>query len=87
MKHNADGTINLYKARLATKGYTQTHGVDYEETFAPVAKIITIWTVIALAAVEGWHLHQMDSKNTFLQGELDEVYMVQPHGFKSSTHP
>ena len=87
MKYNADGTVNRYKAKLVAKGYAQTHGVDYEETFAPVAKMTTIRTVIVLATAKGWDLHQMDVKNDFLQGELDEVYMVQPPSFKSSTHP
>ena len=88
MKHSADDTVNPYKARLVAKGYAQTHCVDYEETFAPVVKMMTIRTMIALATAKGWHLHQMDVKNTFLQGELDEeVYMVQPLSFKSSTHP
>ena len=69
------------------KGYAQTYEVDYEETFAPVAKMTTIRMVITLAAAKGWHLHQMDVKNAFLQGELDEeVYVVEPPGFKSSTH-
>ena len=88
MKFNADGSINRYKARVATKGYAQTHGVDYEETFAPVAKMMIVRTVIALVAAKGWHLHQIDVKNAFLQGELkQEVCMSQPPGFNSSTHP
>ena len=76
------------KARLVAKGYMQKHGVNYEETFAPVVKMTTIQTVIALATAKGWYLHQMDIKNAFLQGELnEEVYMVQPPRFKLSTHP
>ena len=64
------------------------HGVDYEETFATVAKMMTVQTVIALDMAKGWHLHQMGIKNAYLQGELEEeVYMLQPPGFNSSTHP
>ena len=54
------------------KGYAQTHEVDYEETFALVAKMTTIWTMIAFAIAKGWHLHQMDVKNAFLQGKLED---------------
>ena len=66
VKYNVDVFVNLYKARLVAKGYAQTHGVDYEETFAPVAKMTMVRTVIVLAAAKGWHLHQMDVKNAFL---------------------
>ena len=53
VKYNVDGSANLYKARLVAKAYAQTHGVNYEETFAPVAKMTTIRTVIALATAKG----------------------------------
>ncbi len=57
MKHNSDGSISMYKATLVAKGYAQTHGIDYEETFAPVAKMATVKAVIAVAASRGWVLH------------------------------
>ena len=62
------GRMRILGTMLVTKGYSQTHGVDYEETFAPVAKMTIVWTVIALVAAKGWHLHQMDDKKKdFLQ--------------------
>ena len=57
MKYNVDGSVNCYEAKLVAKGYAQTHGVDYEESFAQVAKMPTVRTVIALVAVKGCHLH------------------------------
>ena len=87
VKHNVDVTINRYKARLVANSYAKTHGINYEETFAPVAKMTTIRTVIAFAAAKGWQLHQMDVKNAFLQGELEEMYMIQPPSFESCAHP
>jgi hypothetical protein len=87
-KHNSDGSISRYKARLVAKGYVQTHGIDYEETFAPVAKMAIVRAVIVVVASRGWVLHQMDVKNAFLHGELqEEVYLDQPLGYEDMSHP
>ncbi|RDX71963.1 hypothetical protein CR513_48619, partial [Mucuna pruriens] len=76
VKCKSDGTLERYKARLVAKGYTQTYGIDYEETFAPVAKMNTIRVIISLVAHFGWNLQQFDVKNAFLHGDLEEeVYM------------
>ena len=81
-KLNKDGEIERYKARLVAKGYAQTYGVDYEETFAPVAKFKSIRTIVAIACELDLELHQMDVKTAFLNGDLEEeVYMKQPDGF------
>jgi Reverse transcriptase (RNA-dependent DNA polymerase)/Integrase core domain/gag-polypeptide of LTR copia-type/GAG-pre-integrase domain len=82
IKYNSDGTVERYKARLVAKGFTQTYGIDYQETFAPVAKMNTFRILMSIATNHGWDLFQMDVKNAFLQGDLEEeVYMTPPPGY------
>ncbi len=82
IKHRVDGEVERYKARLVARGFTQIFGVDYNETFAPVAKFVSICYALALATIEDMKIHQMDVKTTFLNGDLyDEIYMEQPEGF------
>ena len=81
VKFKADGLVERYKARLVAQGYTQTFGIDYQETFALVAKINTIQILFSLAVNLDWPLHQFDVKNAFLHGNLkEEVYMDIPPG-------
>ena len=81
VKLNPNGVIDRYKARLVTKEYTQKYGIDYGDTFAPVAKINTIRVIISIAANQEWPLRQFDVKNAFLNGTLnEEIYMDPPPG-------
>ena len=75
--------VEKYKARFVARGFSQKEGIDYDEIFAPVACYTTICSTIALAASQGWSLHQMDVKNAFLNGSIkEEVYVEQPLGFE-----
>ena len=82
VKYHSDGRVQRLKARLVAKGYSQQPGVDFHETFAPVARLDTIRTIIAVAAQKGWLLYQLDIKSAFLNGKLEEdIYVEQPQGF------
>jgi hypothetical protein len=79
VKLKSNGSLDKYKARLVVLDNQQEYGFDYEETFAPVAKITTVRTILAITAFKAWPLHPMDVKNAFLHGDLkEEIYMKLP---------
>nr|GFB21050.1 retrovirus-related Pol polyprotein from transposon TNT 1-94 [Tanacetum cinerariifolium] len=81
-KLKADGTKDKKKARLVVQGNRQKYRVDYKETFAPVEKMVTLRSLLAVAAVKGWFTCQMDVSNAFRHGDLfEEVYMRPPQGY------
>ena len=83
IKHDADGSIEKYKARFVARGFSQKEAIDYEETFSPVERHTSIRTIMALASMMKSNLHQMDVKTTFLNGVIEEeVYIEQPQGFE-----
>ena len=76
IKHDADGSIEKFKARFVARGFSQVEGVDYDETFAPVARFSSVRAVISIVVEMGWKIHQMDGKTAFLNGLLqEEVYL------------
>ena len=82
VKRDPEGNVIKHKARLVAKGYAQREGVDFEEVYAPVARMETVRLIIALAAQRGWQVHHMDVKSAFLNGDLlEDVYVQQPPGF------
>ena len=77
VKHTTNGGVEKYKARFVAKGFSQKEGIDYAKTFAPVARYSSIQTIISLAAVMGWHVHQMDIKTAFLNGVTEEEVYIE----------
>ncbi|KAJ9542704.1 hypothetical protein OSB04_029210 [Centaurea solstitialis] len=87
-KTDMDGNVHTFKARLVAKGFTQTHGIDYDETFSPVAMLKSIRILMAISAYFNYEIWQMDVKTAFLNGKLTEdVYMEQPEGFEDPENP
>src|SRR5207237_3036228 len=81
-KIDADCNVTVYKARLVAKGFRQIQGVDYDETFSPVAMLKSVRIMLAIAAFFDYEIWQMDVKTAFLNGNIEEeLYMVQPKGF------
>ena len=85
IKSKANGTVKRYKARLVVKGFTQTHGIDYQETFSHVANINSIRVLLSLTINANRQLYQLDVKNVFLNGDLEEeMFMSLPLGFEEN---
>jgi len=76
-KYHSDGTLARHNARWVVRGFSQRHGIDYDETFSPVVKPATIRAVLSIAASRAWPIHQLDVKNAFLHGHLEETVYCQ----------
>ena len=84
IKHDVDSSIEKYKEIFVAQDFSQKEGIDYEETFAPIARYTSIRSVLSLAVVMKWKIHQMDVKTTFLIGVVEEeVYIEYPLGFET----
>jgi hypothetical protein len=86
-KEGEKGEVVLNKSRLVAQGFSQKEGIDYEETFAFVARLEAIRICLAFSVAKGFKLHQMDVQSAFLNGVLEEVYVRQPPGFESEKYP
>ncbi|GJZ61742.1 retrovirus-related pol polyprotein from transposon RE1, partial [Tanacetum coccineum] len=87
IKYNASETVERYKARVVAKGFNQKESIDHIETFTPMAKMVTVKTILVLASTSNWHIHQLDINNAFLHGDLhEEVYIAMPTGY-NKPHP
>ena len=87
-KLDESGNVIRNKARLVAKGYNQIEGIDFDETFAPVARLEAIRILLSFACYEGFKLKQMDVKSAFLNGDLkEEVFVEQPPGFENHEFP
>jgi len=78
IKYNADGTVDRYKGRLVVLANNPVEGVDFNESFTPVACMVTMRCILTIAISEGWGVHQMDVHNAFLHGDLDEDIYIKP---------
>jgi hypothetical protein len=83
-KHVVDGSIEKYKERFVVRGFSQKEAIDYEEIFSPIIRYTSIRTILSLAIMMKWKVHQMDVKTTFLNGEIkEEFYLEKPLGFET----
>ena len=86
VKYGANGEVTHYKACLVACGFTQVYGQDYQETFAPVTRLETLWLLLAYAVQEDWEVRQIDIKTAYLYGDLDEeILMEAPDGYDVPT--
>jgi len=89
IKCNADGSINKYKAHLIASGFTQVYGLDYFNTYSPVARLTSIRLILAIAACYDWDIESFDFVGVYLNGELndnEEIYMQNPSGYEDNLH-
>jgi hypothetical protein len=86
-KEGEKGEVVRNKSRLVAQGYSQKEGINYEETFAPVARLEVIRILLAFSVAKRFKLHEMDVKSALLNGVLEEVYVRQPPGFESEKYP
>jgi len=83
IKRGPDGQVQKYKAHIVTQGFTQVEGLDYDQTFAPVVKLLTFRAILAIAVQQNLTIHQMDIKAAYLNGKLkEEIYMEAPPGLE-----